>query len=158
LGDFTVYQDKNKQKIVKFRTKKEHELLASLLDTGDQGATKEQIHNAIWYESESSNIKNLIAVNIRHIKSDLECAGIKEAIIYRENRYFICRDEIDCDCDLFEKTYEEFMLHNTIEHAKKLISMYKGEYLSDFEALWAAGKRIRYRWAYESALNFIKNT
>ena len=151
LGAFTVYQDRDRQKLIKFRTKKERELLAFLLDAGDQGATKEQIYNAIWWESESNNIKNLIAVNLRHIKNDLECAGIMESVICRENRYLICRDEIECDSDLFERTYEEFKLHNTKEHAKKLLSLYKGEYLSDFEALWAAAKRIRYHEIYEEA-------
>ena len=43
LGAFTVYQDRDRLKILKFRTKKERELLAFLLDAGDQGATKEQI-------------------------------------------------------------------------------------------------------------------
>ena len=156
LGAFTVYQDRDKQKLVKFRTKKERELLAFLLDAGDQGATKEQIYNAIWWESESNNIKNLIAVNLRHIKNDLECAGIMESVIYRENRYFICRDEIACDIDLFERIYEEFKLHNTKVQAKNLLSLYKGEYLSDFEALWATAKRIRYHEIYEEAEKYCR--
>jgi LuxR family maltose regulon positive regulatory protein len=107
------------------------------------------MHNAIWYESESNNIKNLIAVNLRHLKNDLNNAGIEKSIISRENRYFISRDEITCDTDLFEKAYEEFKLHNTKEKAQKLLSLYKGKYLSDFEALWANAKRIRYRKIYE---------
>ena len=136
LGTFTVYHGRDRQSLVKFRSKKERELFAFLLDAGDKGATKEQIDNAIWQESESSNIKNLIAVNLRHSKNDLVRAGIGEAVVYRENRYFICRDEIAYDIDLFERTYEEFQLHRTRERAKKLISLYKGEYLSDFvEAL-----------------------
>jgi tetratricopeptide (TPR) repeat protein len=151
LGAFTVYQDRNKQNLLKFRTKKERELLAFLLDAGDQGATKEQIYNAIWWESESKNIKNLIAVNLRHLKNDLECAGIEESVIYRENRYFICRDEVACDIDLFEQIYEEFRLHNTTGLAQMLLSLYKGEYLSDFEALWAVAKRVRYQEIYERA-------
>jgi len=155
LGAFTVYNGIDRQKLLKFRTKKERELLAFLLDAGDQGATKEQIYNAIWWESESNNIKNLIAINIRCLKSDLECAGISESIICRKNRYSICRDEIECDYDLFEKTYEEFKLHNTKEQAKKLLSLYKGEYLSDFEAYWAAAKRIRYHEIYEEVSRYL---
>ncbi len=154
LGAFTVYQGRNKQNLLKFRTKKERELLAFLLDAGDRGATKGQIYNAIWWESDSNNIKNLIAVNLRHLKNDLDCAGIEESVICRENRYFICRDEIACDTDLFERTYEEFKLHNTKEQAKKLLSLHKGEYLSDFEAFWAIEKRIRYREIYEEAAKY----
>ena len=154
LGAFTVYQDRDRQTLLKFRTKKERELLAFLLDAGDKGATKEQLYNAIWWESDSKNIKNLIAVNLRHLKNDLESAGIGESAICRENRYFICRNEIACDSDIFEKTYEEFRLHNTKEQAKKILSLYKGEYLADFEALWAVEKRIRYQEIYEEAAGY----
>ncbi|MDD4593323.1 MAG: hypothetical protein PHG06_23345, partial [Parabacteroides sp.] len=83
-----------------------------------------------------------------------ECAGLKESIVCRDNRYFICRDEIACDINLYEKTYEEFKLQNIKENAKKLLSLYKGEYLSDFEALWAAAKRIRYHEIYEEAAKY----
>ncbi|MGI5849139.1 MAG: helix-turn-helix domain-containing protein, partial [Christensenellales bacterium] len=154
LGAFTVYQNRSRQKLIKFRTKKERELLVFLLDAGDQGATKEQISNAIWWDSESNNIKNLIAVNLRHIKNDLECVGIVKSVVYRENRYFICRDELECDSDLFESAYEEFKLHRTKAQAKELLSLYKGEYLSGFEALWATAKRIRYYEIYKEAVKY----
>jgi LuxR family maltose regulon positive regulatory protein len=157
LGAFTVYQDRDRQKLLKFRTKKERELLAFLLDAGDQGATKEQIYNAIWRESDSKNIKNLIAVNLRHLKNDLECVGLEESVTCRENRYFIRRDEIECDSDLFEKTYGEFKLHNAKGHAIELLSLYKGEYLADFEALWAAAKRVKYHEIYEEAKKYCLN-
>jgi LuxR family maltose regulon positive regulatory protein len=32
-----------------------------------------------------------------------------------------------------------------------LISLYKGEYMADFEALWAVAKRIRYKEIYEES-------
>jgi len=145
LGAFTVYQGRNRQTLIKFRTKKERELLAFLLNTGNQGATKEQINSALWWESDSKNIKNLIAVNLRHLKKDLERAGVKEAICCRGNRYYISCDEIECDSDIFEKTYKEFKNNKNKELAKKLLSLYKGEYLADFEALWSAATRIEAR-------------
>jgi two-component SAPR family response regulator len=129
-------------------------LLAFLLDAGDRGVTKEQIYYAIWQESESNNIKNLIAVNLRHLKNDFECAGIVESVVCRDNRYFICRDEIVCDIDLFEKISEEFRLYNNKEQARILLSLYKGEYLAVFEALWASAKRIRYHEIYEEAAKY----
>lgn len=154
LGCFAAYRNKEMQQPIKFRTKKERELLAFLLDAGDRGATKEQIYTAIWQESEANNIKNLIAVNLTHIRNDLKRIGIAESVICRENLYFICRDEIACDCDQYESAYEQFKLQNTKEQAQKLISLYKGEYLSDFEALWAVEKRIRYREIYEEAATY----
>jgi DNA-binding SARP family transcriptional activator len=154
LGAFTGYHDKKRQKPLKFRTKKERELFAFLLDAGDQGATKEQIHNAVWWDSESNNIKNLIAVNLGHLKNDLGGAGIKEAVVCRENRYFVLRNEMECDTELFEAAAQKFQAQNSREAAQKLLSLYKGEYLSDFEALWATAKRIRYCEIYEEALKY----
>ena len=55
----------------------------------------------------------------------------------------MCCDEFECDNTLYEKTYEEFKLNKTGELANKLLALYKGEYLSDFEALWTVEKRIR---------------
>jgi LuxR family maltose regulon positive regulatory protein len=159
LGAFTVYQDREKKKTLNFRTKKVRELLAFLLDAGDRGATrgatKEQIFNALWWDSESKNVKNLIAVNLAHLKNDLACAGIEEAFICRDNRYFICREEIEYDIDLFERTYDEFKTRNTKELATKLLSLYKGEYLYGFEALWAVPQRMRYRKIYDDVQKAI---
>jgi two-component SAPR family response regulator len=97
----------------------------------------------------------LIAVNLNHIKNDLKSAGITESVVYRGNRYFIHRDQIECDFELFEKAYKKFRLKKTKEYAKEIISLYKGEYLSDFEAFWAASKKIKYSEIYDEAKRFL---
>jgi hypothetical protein len=155
LGGFAVFQDKERLIPIKLRRKKERELLAFLLDAGERGATKEQIYNAIWWESESENVKNLIAVNLTSIKNELGRAGLEKSIVCYESRYFICRDDIECDIDLLEKAYGDFKKNATAAQAKKLLSLYKGEYLAGFEALWAEPLRIRYRDIYEEARHAV---
>lgn len=154
LGGFAVFPCKDRQEPLKMRTKKERELLAFLLDAGSEGVTKEQIYDALWYDSESRDVKKLIGVNLSHIKKDLAGLGVPDPIVNREKRYSICRDEIVVDTDLFEAAAQEFKNQGSHEAAQKLLSLYKGEYLADFEALWAARKRLRYGKVYESALNF----
>jgi len=131
--------------------------LAFLLDAGRAGVTKEQIYNAVWSETESDNVKKLIGVNLAHIKKDLASLGVEDLIINYQNHYRICRDEIQCDYELFEEAAEKFRLQNSDEAAQKILSLYKGEYLADFEAFWATGKKIRYREIYEKALDFMKS-
>ncbi len=155
LGGFSVFPFENRKKPVKMRTKKERELLAFLLDAGSEGVTKEQIYNAIWSESESKDIKGLIGVNFAHIKNDLAVLGIENPIVNNEKHYSICRDEITLDIDLFEEAAEEFKLQNSKHAAQKVLSLYQGEYLADFEAFWALSKRIRFHEAYENALSFL---
>lgn len=154
FGGITAFQYGNREKPLKMRTKKERELLAFLLDAGSIGATKEQIYHAIWWESESDNLKNLIGVNLAHIKNDFACLGIKNFIINHEKHYSICRDEIQCDFEIFEHTADKFNAAKSYENALKLLSLYTGEYLSDFEALWATAKRIKYERMYEEAIKY----
>ena len=65
-------------------------------------------------------------------------------------------DEIILDIDFLEEAFKEFKLENSSKAAQKVLSLYKGEYLADFEALWATGRRIKYREFYEEALDFIR--
>ena len=81
FGGFSVFKYQNRNCILKMRTKKERELLAFLLDAGEPGATKEQICEAIWPDSESDNIKKLIGTNLYQIKKDLKTLGIENAVI-----------------------------------------------------------------------------
>ncbi|MTI85084.1 MAG: hypothetical protein FH756_14610 [Firmicutes bacterium] len=97
LGGFAVFPYDNRQEPLKMRAKKERELLAFLLDAGRAGATKEQIYEALWYESTSNDIKKLIGVNLAHIKKDLAKLDIKNPIINSEKRYSICMEEIASD-------------------------------------------------------------
>lgn len=157
FGGLDIYPYQDRHKPLKMRSKKERELFAFLLDTDSVGVTKEQIYNAIWSETESDNVKKLIGVNLAHLKKDLASFGVPDLIINHQKHYRICRDEIECDYELFEAAAEKFRLQNSDEAAQKILSLYKGEYLDDFEAFWATGKRIRYREIYEQALEFIKN-
>jgi LuxR family maltose regulon positive regulatory protein len=152
LGGFFVYPYNGRHDPVKMRTKKERELLAFLLDAGSRGATKEQIYDALWYESDSDDVKKLIGVNLAQIKKDLACLGITDPIINHEKHYSICRDEIVVDTDLFEEAVQKFRDQGCNEALQELLSLYRGDYLAEFEAQWAAGNRIKYQELYRSAL------
>ena len=149
FGGLAVFPYADRGKAVKLRTKKERELLAFLLDAGNQGATKEEIAEAIWPESESENIKKLIGVNLSQIKKDLSVLEIENSILFREKRYSISREEVECDFELLEEAAAR--KGNPAERGKAVRSLYTGEYLADFEALWAEPKRIRFREIYEAS-------
>jgi two-component SAPR family response regulator len=158
MGGLSVYPVNSTEKPVKMRTKKERELLAFLLEAGSQGATKESIIEALWFDSDSEHIKKLIGVYLAHIKRDLAPLGIENPVIYSDKSYMICRDEIEVDVDMLELAITSFTRSNNIEAAQKIISLYKGEYLAGFEALWATAKRLKYRKAYEEAVSFYRKS
>lgn len=156
FGGLWVTALNGKKEPVKMRTKKERELLVFLLNSGSVGATKDQISHALWSESESDNIKKLIGVNLAHIKKDLSVCGIHTPIINENRFYRINRDEMECDMDLMESAIKQFKRNNSLEAANSILSLYKGEFLEGYEALWITTKRIYYSDAFEKAQNYIK--
>lgn len=158
LGEFSVFPCQYRGKPLKTHSKKERELLAFLLDAGDRGATKEQIYEALWYDSDSDDVKKLIGVNLSYIKKDLSTLGLENPVVNIEKHYSIRRDEIATDTDLFEEAARDFEQNGNRKGAQTILSLYKGEYLSDFEAHWAVVKRLRYAEIYDRALAFISST
>lgn len=154
LGDFSVFAYDDRQAPLKLRTRKERELLAFLLDAGPEGVTKDQIYKALWYESESNDIKKLIGVNLVQLKKDLAALGIADPIRNREKRYSIRMDELVTDLALFEEAVSDFRRQRSAASAAKVIEFYGGEYLSGFESPWTLRKRVGCRLAYEEVLEY----
>lgn len=154
LGDFSVFAYDDRRAALKLRTRKERELLAFLLDAGAEGVTKEQIYKALWYESESNDIKKLIGVNLAQLKKDLAVLGVTDPIRCREKHYSICMDEIATDTTLFEDAFSDFKRQKSAASAAKVLTLYGGEYLSGFEAHWTLRKSTVLGLAYREALEY----
>lgn len=155
LGGFSVFPYQDRGKPLKTHSKKERELLAFLLDAGDRGATKEQIYEALWYDSDSDDVKKLIGVNLSYIKKDLSALGLEDTVVNIEKHYSIRRDEIAMDTDLLEEAAWDFEQNGSRKAAQTILSLYSGEYLSNFEAHWAVAKRLKYAGIYQKALRAV---
>ena len=155
LGRFSVFPYENRGTALKTHSKKERELLAFLLDAGERGATKDQIYEALWCDSDSDDVKKLIGVNLSYIKKDLSALGFRAPVVKQEKQYSIRRDEIVTDAEPFEEAARNFERHQSLEGAKAILSLYKGEYLSDFEAHWAVAKRLKYAEIYKKVLDLV---
>jgi len=154
LGGFSVNYYNDRENPIKMRTKKERELMAFLLDADKTGATKEQIYEALWFESDSDDVKKLIGVYLAQLKKDLSCFDGPGLVQRKENRYSILRAEIEVDADLYEKAAREFRARSCQETAHKIITLYKGEYLAEFEGHWAVAKRSAYARIYDEAIKY----
>ncbi len=157
FGEFSVFPFQDRNTPIRTRSKKERELFAFLLDAGEPGATKEQLCASLWSESESQNVKGLISVTLAQLKKDLAPLGIDGLIQCRDRRYHVCRDELSCDFELFERDARKKAPIDG-RAAAALLPLYGGEYLADFEALWATAKRIEYHKFYEEAVHMARQT
>ena len=88
---------------------------------------------------------------------DLSTPGIQDSVVKNDKHYSIRRDEIVTDAELFEEAARNSKPHESLEGARAILSLYKGEYLSDFEALWAVAKRLKYAEIYKRALELISS-
>jgi tetratricopeptide (TPR) repeat protein len=155
LGGFSIYSVADGSQPVKMRTRKERELFAYLLHAGERGATKEQIGQALWYDSETEDVKRLIGVNLAQLKRDLSLFGINEMIQNVNKHYRVARDGIRVDVDEFEEAARAFRETGSCDAAHKIALLYKGEYLAEFEAFWAVGKRLELDAVYRDALRCL---
>lgn len=152
LGGFAVYALADGRAPIKLRTKKERELLAFLLDVGERGATKEQIAEALFNETVSEDVKRLIGVNLAQLKRDFADAGIENVVICSDKHYHVSRNKLHADIDELHEAAHAFRRTGSIQAARKIILLYKGEYLAEFEALWAIGRRLEMALIHEEAL------
>ena len=152
FGGFFVYPYDDRTNPLKIARKKERELLAFLLDAGETGVTKDQICDALWPESESKDVKRMVRVHLAQIKKDLSSLGIEDCTIYNGKQCSIRRDEVECDFELFENAAETFRNSGSSKDRQTLMDLYTGEYLADFEAFWAAPRRIKYNSIYDEAM------
>lgn len=157
LGGFVAFPYDSRTLAFKMSSKKERELFAFLLSAGPHGATKDQIYNAIWFDSNSEDIKSVIAVNLSSLKNDLRKMGIVNSIINNEKHYSICMDEIELDIKLVENSYIQFKKTKDLSLANEVLALYRGEYLSNFEALWAIPLKLKYQQIYDEVLETIGN-
>lgn len=139
---------------LKMRSKKVRELLAFLLAAGEGGVTKEQIRYALWSESESEDVKKLIGVTLSHLKNDLFRLGISDPLIKRGSHYSIQRRELQVDTDLYHRAIHAYQQKPSVVAARRILALYKGEYLPEVESPWVLGSRFRYQKAYEDALSY----
>lgn len=156
LGGFSISPCKDRENPLKMRTKKAREFLAFLIDAGSEGVTMERIIEALWFDSESVNIIKLVSVYLAQIRKDLSFLGIQNPVRFSVRHYRVCGDELTVDTDEFESAISGFKQFKDLERAQKVVSLYRGEYMAGYEALWAMAKRIRYQKVYEEALLYCK--
>ena len=155
LGGFAVFPYNDRTKQYKMKSKKERELFAFLLSTGSHGATKEQIYNAIWFDSNCEDVKGVIAVNLTNLKNDFSNLGTENIIIKREKHYSIYMDEIEMDIDIVDDLYLRYKQTQSPLLINKILDLYRGEYLSDYEALWSIPTKLKYQQIYDELIDIV---
>ncbi len=139
LGNFYIASVQEREVPLKIRTKKARELLAYLLEH-PKGVTREQIHTDLWEESEA-DVVSMFHTRRGEIRRAFESLKAKNPVMHENGLYFLSKEEIVCDRDLYRQAANEFRKRPTPKNAQNVVERYTGRYLDDLEALWAESAR-----------------
>lgn len=112
---------------------KSRELLALLVDHGEQGFTVGEGIACLWPDRPNdSNTQSLFRMTYKRLADTLKEAGIGHILISRNNRRFLKTDEVECD------------LYRILAGDKQAARKYNGEYLREYE--WAEERNAHLHW------------
>lgn len=103
---------------------KPRELLALLVDRGQQGVTLGEAIACLWPDRPAdANTQSLYRMTLKRLGDTLDAAGVGGVLRRNENRRYIKTDEIECD------------LYRLLNGDRQAARKYNGEYLREYE--WA---------------------
>lgn len=143
-------------KVIKWRTLKDCEVFAYLVENVDIPLHKEKIIEDIWGDIDVKNGLVYLQSTIYRIRKILGEAGFEDAITYGNNCYTM--KYINVDCDIWDyrkytnKSYE--INHENIKLFEHLLEICTGDYLGEDGYSWSIDRCEKVRHKY---LELIRN-
>lgn len=140
---------------MKWRTSKAQELFAYMLHHQDQLIYRDTMLELLWPDFEMSRGLKQLYTTIYHIRQTLKNYGLEEIQISRptlDNGYRLKIGTVRIDTVEWMK---QLALLNplsleSIEDYERVLLSYKGDYLGDYDYLWAEGERERLRHLWQT--------
>lgn len=112
---------------------KPREMLALLIDRGEQGLTMGEAIACLWPERNAdAGTQSLYRMTWKRLADALEQAGVGHLVATSENRRYLKVDEVDCD------------LYRILAGDKQAKRLYCGEYLCEYG--WAEERNAQIYW------------
>lgn len=140
--------------VIKWRTGKSRELFAYLLHHRGQVVYRDTILDLLWSESELSRATNQLYTTIYHIRNMIKSYELHDVTINRtqiDYGYRLEMKDAKIDTvlwsDLVLQTPTEITVEN-LATAEHILYMYKGDYLGEYDYIWAEAERERLRMLF----------
>ncbi len=130
---------------IRFRTEKAEELLAYLIDSRGTFVSRGRIIDALWGGFDGDRAVNHFNTTLHYVKKALLPFGVGLTVLYDRGSYRLDTAKLDCDYLVFCETAEHAVTDGKgiLADLARAASLYTGEYLSGWEADWAAANRLR---------------
>ncbi len=126
---------------LRWRTEKEKELLAFLLNNMGRGVSRDRIINELWGEYEVERAIRQLHNAIYYIKKTLADYGIREDQISIEGHYILKLGDVWYDREIIKSKVKELEESQSIEELEAVLELFAGTY-HQFEGWqWAEQER-----------------
>lgn len=127
------------EELIKWRTAKDGELLAYLIENVNIPIHKEKLAEEMWNQVDVKNALIYLQSSIYRLRKFFSKNGYDNPIIYANNCYVL--NEINIDCDLW--SYNKFLNNdyiisdNNVTEYEELVALYDGNYLEEDGYFWS---------------------
>ncbi|MDD3269303.1 MAG: response regulator [Syntrophomonadaceae bacterium] len=151
FGNFEVI---NGNAAVRFPTQKARELLAYLICNSDQAVYRDELIYALFGNEDDKKNANNLRVTLYRLRNALSAIGINnEQVSIKEDYALTIQDRI---CDFID--FCRFIKSNksvddaNIDYAERILALYQGDLLSDWDVLWVVENREWARIQFEETM------
>lgn len=139
---------------VKFRTEKAEELFAFLVDQEGRFVSRNKIIDCLWEDYEGDRALIHFNTTLHYVKKALLQHGVKLPIEHDRGSYRFDMSGLDCDYCKFHTLSESPLIVNedSVWKYEEAAGLYKGEYFSGREYVWAERSRQMLKDMYISLL------
>lgn len=149
---------------IRWRTAKAQELFAYLLHHRSKPVRKDILIDLFWPDTDWKKGTAQLYTAIYQIRKKLEELGVNIHISNFDEGYLLDCSGVRLDVDEWENGLSTVapLASETLAEHMDLLNMYRGDYLADYDYLWAESERqrLRMRWMHHArqVVDFFKAT
>jgi two-component system, LytTR family, response regulator len=130
---------------LRWRTTKAQELFLYLLHNREHLVRKSVLIELLWPEYEPNKAYSQLYTTVYHIRKTLEPFDDHFQLTNEADGYLLQIDNIQLDVEVWENSVQSPLLvtEDTISEVEAIMGLYKGDYLEEYEFLWAESERVR---------------
>ncbi|UFJ41044.1 response regulator [Brevibacillus humidisoli] len=132
---------------IRWRTAKAQELFAYLLYRRGQPVRKDALLELFWPDTDWKKGFTQLYTTVYQIRKTLEALGTGMRIDNCDDSYLLILNDVKLDVEEWEREIRKAIpiTAETLHEHLRLLELYRGDYLADYDYLWAESERERLR-------------
>lgn len=139
--------DRGEPQSLRWRTAKAQELFAYLLYRCGQPVRKGTLMDLLWPDADWKKGLTQLYTTVYQMRKALEAIGVTIRIENRDEGYLLDLNGAELDVLVWERSIREApaLSEKTLPVHLKLLELYRGDFLAEYDYLWAESERERLR-------------